>query len=129
MALPSSACGGSLPAPGTAAALQTRPVGMEMAGGEQRSPPKSCGRSAAGAGATCPLPAVTRPSRRVYAAVCTAMCLQRPGVSIPARRLVRRRRIHSCWWRWEGEGGKLQPDLCSSLWWVRCPLVGTVWVT
>lgn len=27
MALPSSACGGSLPAPGTAAALQTRPVG------------------------------------------------------------------------------------------------------
>lgn len=97
-----------------------------MAGGEQRSSPKPSARSAAGAGAPCPLAAVTRPSRRVYAAVCTAMCLQRPGVSIPARSLVRRRRIHSCWWRWEGEGREAaarsvqQPLADLSPWWGQC---------
>lgn len=126
MALPSSACGGSLPAPGTAAALQTRPVGWrwleESSAHRKVLWPLSCR-------ARSHLPC---PSSAAAVTPCLCSGLQRdvfaaPRVSIPARRLVRRRRIHSCWW--EGEGGKLQPNLCSSLGWVRCPMMGTVWVT
>lgn len=89
MALPSPACGGSL-------------GGRESAGAEQRSPPGRSARPAAGAGAAArsqrgrPAAFVPRPPRGALPA---------PRVSSPARRLVRRRRIHSCSCRWEGEGG------------------------
>lgn len=106
MALPSPACGGSLPAPATAAALQPeRPEGREVAGGEQRSAPKRSARSCRGrshlpsaSGDAAVTPCLCSASHRdVFAALrgqhpCSQPCQQD--------------RIHSCSWRWEGEGSE-----------------------
>lgn len=128
MALPSSACGGSLPAPGTAAALQTRPVGWrwleESSAHRKVLWPLSCRArshlpcpSSAAAVTPCLCSGL---QRDVFAAPrgqhpCSQACQEEthPQLLVPV----------------EGEGGKLQPNLCSSLGWVRCPMMGTVWVT
>lgn len=106
MALPSPACGGSLPAPATAAALQPeRPEGREVAGGEQRSAPKRSARSCRGRSHL--------PSASGDAAVTPCLCsashrdvFAAPRGQHPCSQPCQQDRIHSCSWRWEGEGSE-----------------------
>lgn len=128
MALPSSACGGSLPAPGTAAALQTRPVGWRWL--EESSAHRQSALAAQLPGPEPPaLSQQCRGRHAVFMQRFAARCVCSAPGQHPCSQACQEETHPQLLVPVEGEGGKLQPDLCSSLGWVRCPMMGTVWVT